>query len=150
MADDDSTPDTQIIKQSIYLRAKYKSKRQPARQILSCTNVVPHPQNRGGYIITSERARSLVAELFPLGYDPTEAQQESVCVCVEVEFVGDKYRDWFTAHFLENAGRDPDHFVQHGTIIKYGGLSHNTVNLCGRNMYGGMFGVCMYTDRRVT
>ena len=79
MPGDGTKPDTEIIKQCIALRGKDPTKRQPFRQSLDCFQIVPHPLCLGGAIIRSETTKCLAAEICHDGYNPIEAELESVC-----------------------------------------------------------------------
>ena len=72
--------DNDIIRQSIAYRSKYKTKRQPPRLVLSCLQIGTHPLNLGGDNIRSETAKSFAANICHEGYNPIEAELESVCV----------------------------------------------------------------------
>ena len=71
-----ATP-TQIIKQSICYRAKYKIE---DKRVLGCLSVVPHPKNRGGDPVKSLRTKQLAGTLIVEGYDPLEANSNGVAV----------------------------------------------------------------------
>ena len=67
---------TQIIKQSICLRAKYKV----GKKIMSPFSVVPHPVNRGGEPVRSSRTMQLNGTVVKAGYDSVEANCSAVAV----------------------------------------------------------------------
>ena len=103
-------PDTKIIKQSLYYRGKYQTKRQAPKQNLMCWQLVPHPWNRGGEGIRSTRTKVLAGDILEVGYDPVAAIVDSVAVEIDVDALGvpsNKFRD----HFAANAGLDPDHYI---------------------------------------
>ena len=68
---------TQIIKQSICFRAKY---RVDPKKVISPLSVVPHPRNRGGDTTKSLRTMQLNGTLTVEGYDPIEANSNGVAV----------------------------------------------------------------------
>ena len=68
---------TQIIKQSICFRAKY---RVDEKIVISPLSVVPHPKNRGGDPVKSLRTMQLNGTLTVEGYDPIEANSNGVVV----------------------------------------------------------------------
>ena len=72
------TQQTQIIKKSIYYRAKYRTSEKRAR-ILPWF-VVPHPKNRGGDPMASKRLKQLTGTFAKEGYDPIEANTNGVVV----------------------------------------------------------------------
>ena len=78
-------PDRKLIKASIALRAKYKTKRQAPRQNLRCIEIVPHKMNRGGEPIRTSRTKTSAADISYSGYDPTEATVDSVVVEVGLD-----------------------------------------------------------------
>ena len=132
-------PDTNVIKQYLQYRAKYKSKRQPCRQTLLCGQVVPHPSLRGGEAIGTARTKELAGNILAAGYDPFGA----ILLLVAVEI--DEYVDGvpsmkFSEHFNANAGMYPDHYIDPSFNVLFAGLSHNSRNLTERNMSNGMPG----------
>ena len=68
---------TQIIKQSICFRAKYRVEE---KKVLSPLLVVPHPKNRGGDPVKSLRTMQLNSSVAKEGYDPIEAASNGVVV----------------------------------------------------------------------
>ena len=133
----DDVPHRKVIKESIALRAKYKTKRQAPRQNLMCSQIVPHPKNRGGEPIRTSRTKTLAADILAAGYDPTEAIVDSVVVEVGVDVYGDPEMT-FSDHFKANAGLDPDHYVNHASnIVLFAGPSHNSKHLTQRNIFNG-------------
>ena len=135
--------DRDIIRQALAYRSKYRTKRQPPRQVLSCLQVVPHPSNMGPEIRRSETTKRLAAKTCHEGYNPIEAELESVCVESEIFDCLTSLR--FTRHFQDNVENGPGHYVCPNAIIEFGSLSNSTLCLCDRNMRGGMRGVCMFT-----
>ena len=122
-------PDRQIIKESLALRAKYRTKRQAPRQIVKCFQIAPHPKNRGGEPIRATRTRTKAIYILESGYDPAKAIVNSVAV-----EVGNPAAT-FSDHFKANAGLDPDHYFDPGLSILFAGLSHNHKNLAERNIW---------------
>ena len=95
----------------------------------------------GGDIIRSETTKCFAAKTCHEGYNPIEAELESVCV--ESEIFDGLTSQTFTRHFQEHVGKDPGHYVCPNAIIEFGSLSNNILCLCDRNMHGGMPGcVC--------
>jgi len=68
---------TQIIKQTICFRAKY---RVDPKKVISPLSVVPHPRNRGGDPVKSLRTMLLNGTLTVAGYDPVETNSNGVAV----------------------------------------------------------------------
>ena len=132
-------PDTKVIKASLALRAKYQTKRQAPRQNLRCLQVVPHPKNRGGEPIRTARTKTLAGDILYNGYDPTEATVDSVVVEVDADGMGKPTRT-FADHFQANVVFDPDQYIDRAAVIEFAGLSHNSKNLCERNIKHGMPG----------
>ena len=66
---DTSSSVSQMIKQSICFRAKYRV----MKKVIGPLLVVPHPKNRGGDPIKSLRTKQLNASVSVEGYDPMEA-----------------------------------------------------------------------------
>ena len=133
----DEVPDRKLIKESLAYRAKYKTKRQAPRQNLTCAQMCPHPQNRGGEPIRSSRTKLLGGYILDSGYDPTEATVDSVAVEVDIDDKGLPMTT-YSDHFKANAGLDPDHYVNQD--ILFAGLSHNSLRLTERNMFNEMPG----------
>ena len=75
-ADTSPAVQTQIIKESIAKRAKYKIGN---KQLLPW-HVVPHPKNRGGQPCKSLRTKDLVATIVSAGFDSIEANANGVVV----------------------------------------------------------------------
>ena len=74
--------DTQMIKQSIALRAKWRLDQGPVPtyRVLPPSIVVPHPCNRGGDAVKSLRTKQLTGEILANGCDPVEACSNAVAV----------------------------------------------------------------------
>ena len=68
---------TQLIKQSICYRAKYKTH---DKMMIGVLSVVPHPRNRSGDPVKSLRAMQLNGTVAKGGYDPAEANSNGVAV----------------------------------------------------------------------
>ena len=134
----DEVPDRKIIKESIGLRAKHKTRRE-ARQSLRCCEIAAHPMNRGGEPIRATRTKTLAEDILTAGYDPTEATVDSVVVEVDVDDNGNPTATFYD-HFKANAGLDPDHYVDRNSLILFAGLSHNIKHLAERNIFNGMPG----------
>ena len=121
-------PDTKVIKLSLIYRAKYQTKRQAPKQNLRCTQVVPHPKNRGGDVIRVVRTKGLIGEILDSGYCSTEATVDLVAVEIDLDELG--YASTrFSDHFRSNAGMDRDHYLDESDNMLFGGLSHNSKNL---------------------
>ena len=78
---------TQIIKQSIALRAKWRLDQGPAPtyRVLPPPIVVPHPCNRGGDAVKSLRTKQLTGDILVDGCDPVEACSNAVAVQEQTE-----------------------------------------------------------------
>ena len=135
----DGVPDTKIIKESLQLRAKYMTKKQACKQLLRCTQVVPHPSNRGGEVIRTARTKALAGDILEAGYDPVEATLQLVAVEIDVDDSGQPSTR-FSDHFKKNAAMDPDHYYDPRYNILFAGLSHNSKNITERNMSNEMPG----------
>ena len=109
-------PDTKIIKESLQYRAKYKSKRQAAKQNLMCGQIVPHLLNPGGDVIRTARTKGLAGEILEVGYDPVEGTTDPVAVEIDVDASGAP-SSRFSDHFKANAGMDPDHYIDPAVCI---------------------------------
>ena len=70
---------TQIIKQCICFRAKYRVDGD-SKRVIYPLSVVPHPKNRGGDSVKSLRTMQLTGTLVVEGYDPVEANTNAVAV----------------------------------------------------------------------
>ena len=132
-------PDSKIIKASLHLRAKYKTKRQASIKNLTCCQILPHPSNRGGEAVRTARTKALAGEILASGYDPVEATVDAVAVEIDVDDRG-RPSSRFSDHFKANAGMDPDHYMNTGVEILFAGLSHNHNTIAERNMLNGMPG----------
>ena len=132
-------PDTKIIKESLQLRAKYMTKKQSCKQLLRCTQVVPHPSNRGGEVIRTARTKALAGDILEAGYDPVEATLQLVAVEIDVDASG-HHSTSFSDHFKKNAAMDPDHYYDPLYNVLFAGLSHNSNNITERNMSNDMPG----------
>ena len=79
--------DTQMIKKSIIVRAKYRLEQGPGPtyRVLSPQIVVPHPRNRGGDLVKSLRTKELTATILVDGCDPLEACSNAVAVQEQTE-----------------------------------------------------------------
>ena len=135
----DDVPDTKIIKASLQYRAKYRSKRQAAKQNLMCGQIVPHLSNPGGDVIRTARTKGLVGEILEAGYDPVEGTTDPVAVEIDVDASGAP-SSRFSDHFKANVGMDPDHYIDPAVCILFAGLSHNSKKITERNMSNGMPG----------
>ena len=79
--------DTQMIKRSIWWRAKYRLEQgpQPTYRVLAPHMVVPHPRNRGGDLVKSLRTKELSGTILVDGCDPLEACGNAVAVQEQTE-----------------------------------------------------------------
>ena len=80
--------DTQMIKRSIALRAKYRLEQGvpgPTYRVLAPGLVVPHPRNRGGDPVKSLRTKELSGTAIYDGFDPLEACSNAVAVQEQTE-----------------------------------------------------------------
>ena len=79
--------DTQMVKKSIVVRAKYRLEQGPGptRRVLSPLLVVPHPRNRGGGPVKSLRTKELATTILVDGCDPLEACNNAVAVQEQTE-----------------------------------------------------------------
>ena len=73
------------------------------------------------------------------GYDPTEATVDSVVVEVGLD-ASQQPLNHFREHFHAHQKLDMDHYFDPDCVILYAGLSHNSKNLCERNIINGMPG----------
>ena len=90
-------------------------------------------------MITSVRARSLVASILHDGYDPTKACVNNLLVEAAVDENGQVDRK-FTEHYLATAGKDEHNFIDPCAVAEYGALCNNTANIVNRNIRGGKLG----------
>ena len=98
-------PDTRLIKQSLALRAKYRTKREGlagGMRNLYAWQIVPHPKACGGEPIRSSWTKALAGDILAAGYDPSEATVDSVVVEVAVDSTGAPMTT-FAEHFHANA-----------------------------------------------
>ena len=68
---------TQLIKQSIAYRAKYRI---DGKRLIGVLSVVPHPRSRSGDPVKSLRTMQLNGTVAKEGYDPVEANSNGVAV----------------------------------------------------------------------
>ena len=132
-------PDSKVIKQSLAYRAKYKSKRHRPKMVLQSWQIVPHPKNRCGEPIRTLKTKTLAGDILYNGYDPTKATVDSVVVEVGLDRSKKPLND-FRQHFHESQKFDTDHYYDPDFVIEFAGLSHNSKNLCERNIKHGMPG----------
>ena len=125
---------TQIIKQSICCRAKY---RVDPKKVISPLSVVPHPKNRGGDPVKSLRTMQLNGTLTVEGYDPGEANSNGVAV-EEKPAVAGGTGSSFQGDFAQKLKTDPDMLERgEGIVAIAGSLSHSHLNCSMRNIMGG-------------
>ena len=128
---------TQIIKQSICLRAKY---RLDQKKVLSPLSVVPHPKNRGGDPAKSLRTMQLNGTLTVEGYDSVEANSNAVAV-EEKPAVAGRTGSFFQDDFAQKLRTDPDMLERgNGIVAVAASLSHSHLNCSMRNILGGKRG----------
>ena len=72
-----SEANTQVIKQSLAFRARFRVE---SKRAVTPFQVVPHPDNRGGDPVKSLRTQQLISDILRSGYDPTEANSNGVLV----------------------------------------------------------------------
>ena len=133
-----SSTTTQIIKQSICYRAKYKVSQNVMYSPLS---VVPHPKNRGGDPVKSLRTMELTGTLVKDGYDTIEANGNGVCVEDRPAVAGVVGWTPFQDAFAKSMRNDPDMLVQaKGVAAIVGSCSHGHLNCSMRNVFGGRRG----------
>ena len=135
---------TQIIKQSLCFRAKYKA----GKKIMSPFLVVPHPKNRGGEPVKSLRTMQLNGTVTVEGYDSIEANSNGVAVEEKPAVaggLGTRFQDLF-----ENKMKtDPDMLKRgEGIVAIAGSLSHSHLNCAMRNIIGGKKGCECAPDRK--
>ena len=137
-------PDTQKIKQSLALRAKYRI---GPKRYFSPLLVVPHPKNRGGDPVKSLRTIQLNGDVAVGGYDSLEANCNAVAVEDKPAVAGVK-KETFQESFSKTVKADPDMAEKGvGMIATVGSLSHSHWNCCMRNILGGKRG-CDCAHRR--
>ena len=132
-------PDSKVIKASLAYRAKYKSKRHRPKMVLQSWQIVPHPKNRCGEPIRTLKTKTLAGDILYNGYDPTEATVDSVVVEVGLDASKKPLND-FRQHFHASQKFDTDHYYDPDFVIEFAGVSHNSKNLCERNIKHGMPG----------
>ena len=103
-------PLTKVIKQMIAIRAKYKWKEEESEKYWKFLDIAPHPKNRGCDVIKSARTRELCAQIFEDGLDPIEGSLDNLAVHAGRLDTGE-IDPRFTKHYMENAGKDPDHYI---------------------------------------
>ena len=127
---------TQIIKQSLCFRAKYKV----GKKVMSPLLVVPHPRNRGGEPVKSLRTMQLNGTVVKAGYDSVEANNSAVAV-EEKPAVAGKDGIYFQDDFEKKTITDPDMLQRGSGIVAIAGsLSHSHLNCAMRNILGGKRG----------
>ena len=125
---------TQIIKQSICFRAKY---RVDEKKVISPLQVVPHPRNRGGDPVKSLRTMQLNGTLTVEGYDPIEANSNGVAVQERPAVAGGTGSS-FQDDFAEKLKTDPDMLERgEGIVAIAASLSHSHLSCSMRNIIGG-------------
>ena len=135
---------TQIIKQSICFRAKY---RVDPKKVISPLSVVPHPKNRGGGPTKSLRTMELNGTVTKEGYDPVEANSNGVSV-EEKPAVAGGTGSFFQEVFTGKLKTDPDMLERgEGIVAIAGSLSHSHLNCGMRNIIGGKKGCECPQDR---
>ena len=127
--------DTQLIKKSIALRAKYRLEQgsEPTMRLFAPPLAVPHPKNRGGDPVKSLRTSQLSGSIVQDGCDVVEANSNAVAV----EDNPSKPR--FQSFFEEQVKSDPHMLKKSFNIVaSIGTLSHGHLN--SRNALGGQKG----------
>ena len=104
-----------------------------------CSDLVPHPSNRGGEPVRTTRTKALAGEIIDAGYDLNEGIGDHMAVEVDFDPNGDP-SCFFSDHFMATSGMDSDHYFDRSSIILFGGLSHNHLTVTERNMLNGMPG----------
>ena len=128
---------TQIIKQSIAFRAKY---REESKKTMSPLLIVPHPKNRGGDPVKSLRTMQLNGTVAVEGYDAIEANGNGVAVQDKPAVAGGS-GTLFQDDFAEKTKTDPEMLKRgEGTVAIAGSLSHSHLSCGMRNILGGMKG----------
>ena len=133
-------PDTEVIKHSVALRAKYRSKKHRISIHIPCMQVVPHPSDRSSYFsIPVARTQALGGRIADEGYRHWAFDHG---FCVELS-PAEKWTlpNRFDDHFLANTGDDPNHAVRKDWECPsiYGSISSSTLNVLHRNILGGDF-----------
>ena len=129
---------TQIIKQSIAFRAKYRV--EESKKTMSPLLIVPHPKNRGGDPVKSLRTTQLNGTITVEGYDPIEANGNGVAVQDKPAVAGGSGTR-FQEDFAQKLKTDPDMLERgEGIVAIAGSLSHSHLNCAMRNILGGKKG----------
>ena len=128
---------TQLIKQMIQFRAKY---RVPGGKRRYCPGrVVPHPSNRGGDPMAPTRLRELGGTLSLEGYDRVEANTNGVVVQQKPESLGGKGKEFQEAYSLKIAAdRDVAEFGVKNMHAILGSHSNGHLNCLSRNIEAGV------------
>ena len=108
MSGDHLKPDTQLIKHSVALRAKYASKKHLGPIHIHCMEIVPHPSSRNGNAIPVARTQQLGGMIAYYGYDQFEANLNGICVELGPG-VDPMMSNRFDAHFNTTTGMDLNH-----------------------------------------
>ena len=139
-----SKPDTQIIKQSLCYRAKYRTgDNAPCIKCMTASLAVPHPRNRGGDPVVSMRTKELAEFIAKEGCDKEEASTGCLAVqdCPPESRGGGKGKVTFQEHFNDQVKHDPDMATNiNGITAVVGTLSHSHFNCVSRNILAGMSG----------
>ena len=130
---------TQLIKQMIQFRAKY---RVPGGKRRYCPGrVVPHPSNRGGDPMAPTRLRELGGTLTIVGYDRVEANTNGVVVQQRPESPESTGKAFQEAYSLKIAAdREVAEFGVKNMHAILGSLSHGHLNCLFRNVEAGVRG----------
>ena len=133
------TQQTQIIKKSIYYRAKYRTSEKRAR-ILPWF-VVPHPKNRGGDPMASKRLKQLTGTFAKEGYDPIEANTNGVVVEEKPKSAGGSGHV-YQSNFSTKLNGDPEiaEFGVGGLKATFASCGHGHLNCSLRNVAAGKRG----------
>ena len=136
---------TQIIKQSIALRAKYrvhKSESGVVTSVYSFGLVVPHPKNRAGDGVRSLRTKELSGVIATEGCDAMEASSSAVAVEDRPASEG-LHPTWqsFQMDYHKKVRGDPD-MAEHvnSCVGILGSLSHSHFACMSRNILAGKRG----------
>ena len=133
---------TQIIKQSICFRAKYRVEE---KKLISPLLIVPHIKNLGGAPVQSLRTKQLNGNLCADGYDPVEANSNGVAVQEKPAVAGGSGRR-FQDDFEQKLKTDPDMLERgDGIVAIAASLPHSHLNCSMRNIIGGKKRVRMPT-----
>lgn len=127
---------TQIIKQSIAFRAKFRVESKTMSPLL----IVPHPKNRGGDPVKSLITMHLNGTIAAEGYDTIEANGNGVAVQEKPAVAGGS-GTLFQDDFAQKLKTDPDMLERgEGIVAIAGSLSHSHLNCGMRNILGGKKG----------